>query len=67
MMDFKDHLRTTGGALKNWAVAQPRPYWQCCMHTERDEKIQERTRRKTEDSSRFRQVSAFPNPSLAED
>ncbi|HEY1895148.1 MAG TPA: AI-2E family transporter [Terracidiphilus sp.] len=21
-MDFKDHLRTTGGALKNWAVAQ---------------------------------------------
>jgi predicted PurR-regulated permease PerM len=22
MMDFGDHLRTTGGALKNWAVAQ---------------------------------------------
>jgi predicted PurR-regulated permease PerM len=22
MMDFEDHLRTTGGALKNWAVAQ---------------------------------------------
>ena len=22
MMDFRDHLRTTGGALKNWAVAQ---------------------------------------------
>ena len=21
-MDFRDHLRTTGGALKNWAVAQ---------------------------------------------
>ena len=21
-MDFEDHLRTTGGALKNWAVAQ---------------------------------------------
>ena len=21
-MDFGDHLRTTGGALKNWAVAQ---------------------------------------------
>jgi predicted PurR-regulated permease PerM len=21
-MDFKDHLRTTGGALKNWVVAQ---------------------------------------------
>lgn len=23
-MDFKDHLRTTGGALKNWALAQLR-------------------------------------------
>ena len=22
MMDFGDHLRTTGGALKNWAIAQ---------------------------------------------
>jgi predicted PurR-regulated permease PerM len=22
MMDFREHLRTTGGALKNWAVAQ---------------------------------------------
>lgn len=22
MMDFEDHLRTTGGALKNWAIAQ---------------------------------------------
>jgi len=22
MMDFRDHLRTTGGALKHWAVAQ---------------------------------------------
>jgi predicted PurR-regulated permease PerM len=22
MMDFRDHLRTTGSALKNWAVAQ---------------------------------------------
>lgn len=22
MMDFRDHLRLTGGALKNWAVAQ---------------------------------------------
>jgi predicted PurR-regulated permease PerM len=22
MMDFRDHLHTTGGALKNWAVAQ---------------------------------------------
>jgi predicted PurR-regulated permease PerM len=22
MMDFRDHVRTTGGALKNWAVAQ---------------------------------------------
>ena len=22
MMDFRDHLRTTGDALKNWAVAQ---------------------------------------------
>ena len=22
MMDLRDHLRTTGGALKNWAVAQ---------------------------------------------
>lgn len=22
MMNFKDHLRTTGGALRNWAVAQ---------------------------------------------
>ena len=22
MMDFRGHLRTTGGALKNWAVAQ---------------------------------------------
>ena len=21
-MDFRDHLRTTGGALKNWAIAQ---------------------------------------------
>ena len=21
-MDFGDHLRTTGGALKNWAIAQ---------------------------------------------
>ena len=22
MIDFQDHLRTTGGALKNWAIAQ---------------------------------------------
>ena len=22
MMDFRDHVRTTGSALKNWAVAQ---------------------------------------------
>jgi predicted PurR-regulated permease PerM len=22
MMDFRDHLRTTGGALRNWAIAQ---------------------------------------------
>lgn len=22
MMDFRDHLRTTGGALRNWALAQ---------------------------------------------